>query len=339
MRLGAKTALRLAPALAEQYARIAHAGVRREWPHSFQHLANGPVDVQAPRVLHPAFYGGYDWHSAVHGHWTLLRLLRLFPRLEAAREIAGAIEENLTPKNLTAELEYFRAQGRASFERPYGWAWLLALAAELRLGRDASSRRWARAVRPLEEFIAESFCGWLPRQRLPVRSGVHSNTAFALTLALDYARTTRQRRLAQMIEQRSRDYFGADAGAPTAWEPGGEDFLSPALAESDLMRRVLPRSEFVTWWRKFMPELPANLANPVDPGDRSDPKFVHLDGLALSRAWALEGIAAALPKRALERAELLAAAERHATTGLAHVASGDYLGEHWLASFAVYFLS
>ena len=329
----------LTGARAESFARLALAGVRREWPHSFQHLANNAAEVRPPRALHPAFYGCYDWHSAVHGHWTLARLRRIFPRLGAARKITAALGENLTAANLAAELEYFRAPGRASFERPYGWAWLLALAAELRTGRDAGSRRWARAVRPLEDFVAESFCTWLPRQRLPVRSGVHSNTAFALSLALHYARAARHRRLERLITVRSRGYFAADVNAPAGWEPSGEDFLSPALAEADLMRRVLSPPEFAVWWRRFLPKLPPNLAAPVDPGDRRDPKFVHLDGLNLSRAWALRGIASVLPVRAPERKGLLAAVETHATAGLARVASGDYLGEHWLASFAVYLLS
>ncbi len=333
------TILRLTPTLAAQCARLALAGVRREWPHSFQHLAHGPVDVQAPLALHPAFYGCYDWHSAVHGHWTLARLRRLFPRLAENREIRAALDENLTAENLAAELAYFHAPGRAAFERPYGWAWLLGLAGELREAKGADSRRWARAVRPLEEFVAESFCGWLPRQQFPVRSGVHSSTAFALSLALDYARAVKHWTLEKTIVARSRDYYGDDAAAPAAWEPGGEDFLSPALAEADLMRRVLTRAEFAAWWRRFLTELPANLLSPADPGDRRDPKFVHLDGLALSRAWALRGIAATLPARALGRATLLSAAECHAKAGLARVVSGDYIGEHWLASFAVYLLS
>jgi hypothetical protein len=330
---------RLTPELAEPFARIALAGVRREWPHSFQHLANGPADVQLPRALHPAFYGCYDWHSAVHGHWTLARLRRLFPRLAANSEIRTTLSENLTAKNLAAELEYFRAPGRSSFERPYGWAWLLALAAELRTANDAASRRWARAVRPLEEFVAGSFCSWLPRQRFPVRSGAHSNTAFALTLALDYARAARHRELEKIIVARSRAYFLADVHAPAAWEPSGEDFLSPALTEADLMRRALARAEFAAWWRRFLPELSQNLRAPADPGDRRDPKFVHLDGLNLSRAWALRGIASALPARSPARVGLRASAARHANAGLAHVASGDYLGEHWLATFAVKLLT
>lgn len=325
--------------LAEKFARLALAGVRREWPHAFQHLARGPADVRRPRELHPAFYGCYDWHSAVHGHWTLARLRRKFPRLALADEIHAALEANLTAENVAAELAYFRAPGRASFERPYGWAWLLALAAELRAGRDAAARRWARAVRPLEKFIAESFCAWLPRQRYPVRVGTHANSAFALSLALDYARAVRDRRLERVIAGRSREWFGADANAPAAWEPGGEDFLSPALAEADLMRRVLPRTEFGRWWGNFVPALPAALLEPAPPGARDDPKLVHLDGLNLSRGWALRAVASALPAREPQGEILCAAAERHAAAGLAQVASGDYLGEHWLATFAVYLLA
>lgn len=328
----------LTPQLAEIFARLALAGVRRAWPHAYQHLASSAADVRTPRTLHPAFYGCYDWHSAVHGHWTLARLLRRFPRLRVAAEIRAALDENLTPENLAGELAYCRGPGRAAFERPYGWAWLLALAAELRAERDADARRWAQAVRPLEKFIAESLCAWLPRQQFPVRAGTHANSAFSLTLALDYARAVHDRQLERAVVARSRAWFGGDAAAPVAWEPGGEDFLSPALAEADLMRRVLRPAEFAAWWRRFLPELPTALRSPVTPGDRRDPKFVHLDGLNLSRAWALRGVAAALPARDPERKILLAAAARHARAGLAHVASGNYLGEHWLATFAVYLL-
>jgi hypothetical protein len=331
-----KTAAQLTPRLAEKFARLALAGVRREWPHAYQHLATSAAEVQAPRVLHPAFYGCYDWHSAVHGHWTLARLQGLFPRLRAAAEIRAVLDENLTAENLAAELAYFRGTGRAAFERPYGWAWLLALAAELRTGRDADMRCWSRALRPLERFIAERFCAWLPRQRFPVRAGTHANSAFALALALDYARAVSDRRLERAIAARSRAWFGADASAPAAWEPGGEDFISPVLTEADLMRRVLRPADFVSWWRRFLPVLPATLLATVTPGDRRDPKFVHLDGLNLSRAWALRAVASALPTRDPQRELLLAASARHARAGLAHVSSGDYLGEHWLATFAVY---
>lgn len=329
----------LTPPLASRFAGLALAGIGREWPHAYQHLARCPADVRPPRELHPAFFGCFDWHSSVHGHWTLARLLRLFPTLPCAARIRAALDGSLTEGNISAELAYFQAPGRGSFERPYGWGWLLALAAELRAGPDLCARRWSRAMRPLEGFIAESFCGYLPRLPYPVRTGVHSNTAFALSLALDYARAASHRRLETAIASRSRDFYDADANAPVAWEPGGEDFLSPSLTEADLMSRVLPATEFRRWMARFLPGLaggePRALMKPPRVYDRRDPKQVHLDGLCLSRAWALHRIASAMPLSAKVRA----GAERHARAGLARVSSGDYAGEHWLASFAVYLLT
>jgi hypothetical protein len=324
---------------AETVARLALAGVTREWPHAYQHVANDATDLRRPRELHPAFYGCYDWHSAVHGHWALARVRRLFPQGRCAGEIEAVLGAHLTSTAVAVELAYFQAPGREAFERPYGWAWLLALAAELRRGRDRTSRRWARALHPLENRLAAQLAAWLPQLRHPVRTGVHGNTAFALTLALDYAQEVGATALAERIKRHSRRYFGDDVGVPAAWEPSGTDFLSPALAEADLMRRVLGRREFARWWRKFLPELPATLAMPVAAGEHADPGAVHLNGLNLSRAWALRGIAATLPVRAPERKVLLAAADAHAAAGLAQVVSDNYLGEHWLASFALYLLS
>ena len=315
------------------------AGIGREWPHSYQHLARRPGDVRPPRELHPAFFGCYDWHSSVHGHWTLARLLRLFPALPSAARIRAALDRTLTRDHIATELAYFQAPERRSFERPYGWGWLLALAAELRAGRDSCARRWSQAMRPLEKFIAESFCGYLPRLPYPVRTGVHSNSAFGLTLALDYARAAAHRRLEKAIISRCRDFYSADANAPVAWEPGGEDFLSPSLTEADLMSRVLSAQEFRRWLARFLPGLisgkPCALLTPPRVHDRRDPKQVHLDGLSLSRAWALHRVASVMPLNDKVRT----AAERHARAGLAQVSSGDYVGEHWLASFAVYLLT
>lgn len=330
---------RLTPLLASKFAGLALAGIEREWPHVYVHLAHGPGDVRQPRDLHPAFYGCYDWHSAVHGHWTLARILRLHPSLPAAARIRAALNRNLTRDNLSAELAYFRSAGRGTFERPYGWAWLLALAAELRKGLDADARRWAIALRPLETFIADSLCAHLPKQPYPIRSGVHSNTAFALALSLDYAREVGHRRLERAIVSRSRAFYGADADAPVAWEPCGEDFLSPSLTEADLMSRVLSPAKYRRWLRRFLPGLfegkPSPLMAPPRVFDRNDPRQVHLDGLCLSRAWALDRIAFSLPRSA----NIRRAADRNARAGLARVSSGDYGGEHWLASFALYLLT
>lgn len=326
----------LTPSLASKFAGLALAGVGREWPHAYQLLAQHPKDVRAPREMHPAFFGCYDWHSSVHGHWTLARILGLFPALKSATLIRAALDRSLTREHLAAELAYFESPGCGTFERPYGWGWLLALAAELRAGRDPGFRRWARAIRPLEKFIAESFCSYLPRLPYPVRSGVHSNTAFGLTLALDYARAAGHRRLEAAIVSRSRVFYGTDTDAPAAWEPSGEDFLSSSLTEVDLMSRVLPAAEFRRWLGRFLPGLkhgePSALMKPPLVYDRCDPRQVHLDGLCLSRAWALHRIASVMPMNDKVRS----AAARHERAGLARVCSGDYAGEHWLASFAVY---
>jgi hypothetical protein len=325
--------------LASKFAGLALAGIGREWPHAYQHLAQHPADIRSPRALHPAFFGCCDWHSSVHGHWTLARVLRSFPTLPSAARIREVLDGSLTKEHLAAELAYFDSPGRGPFERPYGWGWLLALAAELRAGRDPCFRRWSQAIRPLEKFIAEGFCGYLPRLPYPVRTGVHSNTAFALSLSLDYARATGHRRLQAAIVSRSRAFYGKDADAPVAWEPGGEDFLSPSLTEADLMSRVLPAREFRRWLPRFLPGLAGGDASPLmmPPRliDRHDPKQVHLDGLCLSRAWALQRIASVVTPNERVRA----AADRHVRAGLARVSSGDYAGEHWLASFALYLLT
>lgn len=291
-----------------------------------------------PRELHPAFFGCYDWHSAVHSHWTLVRLRRRFPELAEAAQIAAALDEHLTAANLAREAEYFDGAGRGTFERPYGWGWLLALAAELRAGRDAPSKRWAGAIRPLEHAVARRFAAWLPGLRQPIRTGTHYNTAFGMTLALDYARAAGESRLEGVIASGARALFGRDVAVPAAWEPGGDDFLSPALAEADLMRRIYAGRAFRAWWRRFLPGIPDALRKPAHPG-RLDAKSIHLDGLNLSRAWALAGIAGALGRRVRIAADLRRLSAIHAAAGLARVESGDYLGEHWLPTFAVYLLT
>ena len=310
-------------ALASQLAKLPLACLRREHPHKLDHVVHRDADVRRPRDLHPAFYGCLDWHSAVHGHWMLVRLLRRVPDLPEAGDIRALLADTLSAENLAVETAYFEASP-GSFERPYGWGWLLALAAEL--PRD-------HAIRPLADAIVRRFHAYLPTLHYPVRTGVHANTAFGLVLALDYARAVGDTALADLICARAIAYYGDDRDYPAAWEPGGEDFLSPALVEADLMRRVVP--DFPRWLGAFLPRgLPSSLATPVAVSDRSDPKHAHLDGLNLSRAWCLRALADATGD-----ATYAAAADAHAREGLAHVATGDYMGEHWLASFAVYLLT
>jgi hypothetical protein len=324
---------------ARHFARIALGCIQRELPNSIQHLINGPDDVRGPRALHPAFYGCLDWHSAVHGHWMLVRLLRTHPQLPEAQAIRAALDANLTAAHLAAEAAYFAAPHRASYERPYGWAWLLQLAAELHMWNDADARRWSAYLQPLTDTIVARYLAFFPKQTYPVRTGVHASTAFGLCFALDYARAVGHPGLAAVLVERATAYYAADRDAPAAWEPSGEDFLSPTLVEADLMRRVLPPAELPGWLHGFLPRgLPPSLREPAIVSDRSDGKLAHLDGLNLSRAWCLRSVAAALPPADPLRDALLAAGDAHAVAGLAHVATGDYMGEHWLASLAVYLL-
>ena len=331
---------RLTISQARQFAGLAADCIQRELPNSIQHLITGDADIRRPRELHPAFYGCLDWHSAVHGHWMLVRLLRTVPGLPDAVPIRAALDANLTAANLAAEVAYFAGPGRQSYERTYGWAWLLRLAAELHAWDDPDARRWAVHLAPLTEAIVARYLGFLPKQTYPVRTGVHANTAFGLALALDYARATDHPALAALIVERATTYYAADRDAPASWEPGGEDFLSPTLTEADLMRRVFAPGELAAWLRGFLPHgLPPALQQPATVSDRSDPKLAHLDGLNLSRAWCLRSVAAVLPEGDSLRDAFVAAGEAHAAAGLAHVATGDYMGEHWLASFAVYLMT
>jgi hypothetical protein len=304
---------------------------------------NDAADVQSPKALHPAFYGCLDWHSSVHGHWMLAHLLRLFPDLPEAKEIRTVLAEHLTEKNLKAETAYFNQPNRQSFERTYGWAWLLKLAEELYGWNDTDAKQWSKNLQPLVDVVVARYRDFLPKQTYPIRTGVHPNTAFGLAFAHDYAKAVANEPLKKLLDERSRTYFGSDAAYPAAWEPGGEDFFSPSLMEADLMRRVLLPADFAAWLRKFLPGLergePKSLFTPATVTDRSDPKIVHLDGLNLSRAWCMYSIAQALPADDPTRKPLTEAAQRHAAAGLDHVASGDYAGEHWLASFAVYMFS
>lgn len=330
-------------ATASRFARIALRCVHKEYPNKLDHVMNEAGDVRAPRDLHPSFYGCYDWHSSVHGHWMLVRLLRTVPGLPESSQIRSVLNENLDTARVRIETAYLDQPGRGAFERTYGWAWLLRLAQELHEWDDPDARRWSNALEPLTQAIVSRYEAFLPKQNYPIRTGVHPNTAFGLTFALDYARSVRDTALASIVIERSRVYFGSDRAYPLGWEPGGEDFFSPALMEADLMRRVLPRHEFRRWFRAFATGLDGAekppLLTPAVVADRSDPKLVHLDGLNLSRTWAMRGIASALAETDPRKNTLLASALLHEKSGLAHVASGNYEGEHWLATFAVYMLS
>jgi hypothetical protein len=335
--------LSLTQSQASHFAGLALKCVSREYPNKPEHVMNDGRDVDNPKKLHPAFYGCFDWHSSVHGHWMLVRLLRTFPNLPEAGQIRKALDANLKAENIADEVMYLKQPNRQSFERTYGWAWLLKLAEELSLWNDADGKSWSRNLQPLVDALVNQYLAFLPKQTYPIRTGVHPNTAFGLAFAFDYAKGTSNQKLAMLIEERSRTYFAKDVDYPGRWEPGGEDFFSPALMEADLMRRVMTPAEFRRWFHRFLPQLTKqrfkNLLRPAMVTDRTDPKLVHLDGLNLSRAWCMRSIAATLPNSNLTRRVLAESARAHATDALAHVASGDYAGEHWLASFAVFLLS
>src|SRR5438105_11069589 len=329
---------------ADRFARLALACVGKEYPNKISHVLNGDADVAPPRKLTPAFCGCYDWHSSVHGHWLLVRLVRTFPEASIAGAAREALKKSLTAENLKQEASYIRGQGRASFERPYGLAWLLQLCAELREWGDPQAREMSANLRPLEEAAVERLQTWLPKLSHPVRIGEHDQTAFGLSLMLDYARSVGNDAFAKLVADSARKFFMADKNCPLVYEPSGEDFLSPSLGEADVMRRLLLPGEFAEWLKGFMPQIPAArdggyntdwLPVTVSP-DPSDPKLAHLDGLNLSRAWMLEGIISALPANDPHRPALAAAADTHRRAGLAAVTGEHYEGGHWLGSFAVY---
>jgi Protein of unknown function (DUF2891) len=328
---------------AERFAKLALACVHKEYPNKISHSLMSDADVAPPRKLTPAFYGCYDWHSSVHGHWLLARLVRTFPNAAFAAPAREALRQSLTADNLAHEAAYLRAEGRASFERPYGLAWLLQLVAELREWDDPEARAMAANLHPLEQVAVERLRDWLPKLSHPVRIGEHDQTAFALGLTLDYARATGDASFADLIVSKARQFYLRDKDCPLAYEPSGEDFLSPCLGEADLMRRVLPSREFARWLRTFLPQIsPASKGawlQPVVSPDPSDPKLAHLDGLNLSRAWMLEGIAWNLPKGDKRLPTIMAAAEKHRRAGLAAVTGAHYEGGHWLGSFAVYLVT
>jgi Protein of unknown function (DUF2891) len=326
----------LTSAIASKFANLALAHLTREYPNKLTHSLEGPQDVQGPRALHPIFYGSYDWHSCVHGYWLILHLLERFPDLSEAARIVAMVDQHFTDANVAGERAYLDLPHNRGFERPYGWGWLLALSAQIDALQLPQAAHWRKTFAPLTDVFVERFEEFLPKATYPLRVGTHFNMAFALALTLDFARQTSRESLAALVAETARRWYLNDV-ACQAWEPAGDEFLSPALMEAELMRRVLPPAEFIDWFGAFLPELatrqPATLFVPVTVSDRSDGKIAHLDGLNLSRAWCQRALARALPVDDARRALLNEAAELHLDSALAHVA-GDYMGEHWLATFA-----
>ena len=322
---------------------LSHIG--REYPNKLDHVMNSAAEVKGPRDLHPVFYGSFDWHSCVHGHWLLVRGLRSYPALAQAAEIRQILDSLYTDEKVAKETEYLAQPFRGTFERPYGWAWLLKLAAELRSpcaegvdrATSESLAKWERTLAPLTGAFVKRFVEFLPKATYPIRVGTHHNTAFAIALSLDYARGANDHALTEALTSKAQQWYGSDANYP-AWEPDGSDFQSPGLVEAECMRRVLPRAEFLAWFDRFLPNLaeqqPKTLFTPAFVSDRSDGQITHLDGLNLSRAWCWRAIGTALPPGDPRRALAEGAYQKHLGAALPHV-TGDYMGEHWLATFAM----
>jgi len=335
-------------AAAARFAALALKCLHQEYPNHISHTLSSDSDARPPRELTPAFYGCLDWHSDVHGHWLLVRLIRLFPDAPFVSEARAAVARSLNPQNIAGEIAYLRGAGRASFERPYGLAWLLRLAAELRSSDDADARSWSATLAPLESEVAVRLTSYLPRLHYPIRIGEHDQTAFALALTWDWAAVSGDVRMREALQDAAQRFYLHDRNCPLAYEPSGEDFLSPCLAEADFMRRVLAPPDFARWLSAFLPQIPRSTASAavasawLPPGvvtDRADPKLAHIDGLNLSRAWMLEGIAHALPPHDPRLPALNAAAQAHADAALPAVTGEHYEGGHWLGTFAVYLTS
>lgn len=327
----------LTPQLASQFARLALSHVTREYPNKVDHVLTKRSDLKSPRQLHPVFFGSFDWHSCVHGYWLLATVTRLFPRLKEAAKIEKLFDTQLTAAKIKSEASYLTRSTSRTFERPYGWAWLLMLAAELNRSDTAKARKWSAALSPLAEAFANRFVEFLPKATYPTRVGTHFNSAFAITLALEYADVASDDRLRSALVDKALRWYTSDSDCQ-AWEPGGDDFLSSALMEAECMRRVLSPSDYTEWLDRFLPRLgvrePATLFTPAIVSDRSDGKIAHLDGLNLSRAWCWRSIAQSWSTSDPRRGVAQQAASDHLGASLPHVA-GDYMGEHWLATFAL----
>ncbi len=322
-------------------AQLASTCLNQIYPNSIKHILNSSTDAAPPDRLYPAFFGCFDWHSSVHGHWLLARASRLLPNHPKTTTFMAQLDAHFTLEKLQAELQYFQQPGRAGFERPYGLAWLLQLYAELYAWDHPQAQQWLVNMTPLKEHIVAQLSSWIPKLAYPIRSGEHSQTAFAFGLALDYAKITGDQALHELLVKHSNRLYLKDKKCPTDYEPSGHDFLSPCLAEADLMRRVMPAASYAKWLKKFLPKIKqgSRWLPVATVTDRVDGKLAHLDGLNLARAWMLEGMAAGLPARDKRRQTLMRLAEQHAQSGLVAVTGEHYAGGHWLGSFATYYLT
>ena len=330
----------LSAELAERFSALALTCVHQEFPNKISRTTDTAEEIGRPKDLFPVFYGCFDWHSAVHGHWMLVRLLRTAPDGAWKDEARAKLAQSFTEENIAGEIANFARPARGSWERPYGLAWVLQLTAELREWDDPQAKIWLERLKPFESDIAESLKTWLPNLAYPIRLGTHNQSAFAFGLIWDWAEVSGDAEMQSLIREKSLAFHRGDVNCPLSYEPSGEDFLSPCLMEADLMRRVLPDDEFSSWLSAFMPDIPTDGSSDwLAPGivkDASDGKLVHLDGVNLSRAWNLYNIAGALPNSDPRRAALIAFAKRHEEVGIAAVSDTHYSGSHWLASFATY---
>lgn len=322
------------------FAKLALKNINTEYPNKPSNVVWDSDSVREPKEMHPAFYGCFDWHSSVHGHWMLIRLLKDYPGNSMDQEIREKLRENLSKENLNAELDYFKEKHHKTFERTYGWAWYLRMADELQGWDDLDGIAWRSNVKGLEELLVERTIDYLPKLTFPIRSGTHPDTGFALGQILDYARKMKNSKLEELIVERAREYYFNDIDYPTRYEPSGQDFFSSCLNEADLMRRVLSKDEFGKWFDKFLPTLSkgdgGNLLVPVEVSDVTDGYIVHLAGLNLNRGWCMRGIASVLADTDPRAVLLRTSAKQHAQMGYKYVFSGHYEGDHWLATFAIY---
>jgi hypothetical protein len=330
-------------AAAGRFAELALKCVHQQYPNKIAHVLAGDADVRPPRELYPAFHGCYDWHSAVHGHWLLVRLIERFPDAGFVPAARAALSLSLTRENIAVEAAYLQKVGRASFERPYGLAWVLQLSAELRSWKDPQAQEWANNLAPLETEAAARIKRWLPDLYYPIRAGEHDQTAFSFGLIWDWTAVAGDAEMRRLLTDAAQRFYAADRNCPLRYEPSGQDFLSPCISEADFMRRVLEPTAFARWLTTFLPMIPANARTewltPAVVTNRSDPKLAHLDGLNLSRAWMLEGILRGLPPKDKRIPALAAAAKRHGDAALPQVTGEHYEGGHWLGTFAVYLVT